>query len=185
MSNDMIREVCLSDAPAIQEIYRYYVENTAITFEYETPSIKEFERRITHTLERYPYLVIERAGRLLGYAYASALKEREAYDWSCELSIYLDRDAQKQGLGKMLEEALEKKLCQMGILNAYACIAVPNVDDEYLNHNSAQFHEHRGYKMVGYFHQCGYKFGRWYDMIWMEKMLGSHDAKPQPLPFQK
>ena len=123
------------DAEKLLAIYAPYVENTAITFEYEVPSIEEFRERIEHTLSRYPYLVAERGGEIMGYAYAS---------------------------------------------NVNACIAHPTVPDEYLTLNSEQFHEHLGYSFVGRFTGCAYKFGRWYDMVWMEKHIGEHAAEPAP-----
>ena len=172
-----IREAAVDDAARLLEIYAFYVEKTAITFEYDVPSIEEFRGRIRHIKERYPYLVIERDGVIEGYAYAGVFKDRAAYDRSCEMTIYLEHGASGLGLGRKLYEALEEALKEQGILNLYACIGVPTEeagDDEYLDHNSEQFHAHLGYKTVGTFHKCGYKFGRWYNMIWMEKMLGEH-----------
>ena len=169
-----IREAAVDDAARLLEIYAYYVEKTAITFEYDVPSLEEFRGRIRHIKERYPYLVIERNGVIEGYAYAGVFKDRAAYDRSCEMTIYLDREAVGEGLGRKLYEALEEALKAQGILNLYACIGYPDEPDEYLDYNSAQFHEHLGYRTVGTFHQCGYKFGRWYSMIWMEKMIGEH-----------
>ena len=163
-----IREAAVDDAARLLEIYAYYVEKTAITFEYDVPSLKEFRGRIAHIKERYPYLVIERDGVIEGYAYAGVFKDRAAYDRSCEMTIYLDREAVGGGLGRKLYEALEEALKARGILNLYACIGYPDEADD------AQFHEHLGYRTVGTFHQCGYKFGRWYSMIWMEKMIGEH-----------
>lgn len=169
-----IRNAKPADAYRLLEIYDYYVRNTAITFEYDTPSLEEFTARIENTMKRYPYLVATVAGRIEGYAYAGVFKNRAAYDWSCETTIYIANDARKSGLGRMLYEALEEKLKTMGILNMYACIAYPDTEDEYLTKNSAAFHEHLGYTKVGEFHKCGYKFGRWYNMIWMEKFIGEH-----------
>ena len=174
MSLMEIRSAKTADAERLLEIYDYYVKNTAITFEYDTPSTEEFTARMEHTMERYPYLVIEADGRIEGYAYAGVFKDRAAYDRSCETTIYIDRYVRKNGMGRMLYEALEEKLKAMGILNLYACIAYPDTEDEYLTRNSAEFHEHLGYSKVGEFHKCGYKFGRWYNMIWMEKMIGEH-----------
>lgn len=169
-----VRDAQLQDAERILEIYSYYVEKTAITFEYVTPSIQEFKRRMKHTMKRYPYLVIEDNGRIEGYAYAETFKDRAAYDWSCEVTIYLARESRNRGMGKILYEELEKRLEQMGILNLYACIGYPQIEDEYLTRNSAEFHAHMGYRTVGEFYKCGYKFGRWYNMIWMEKIIGTH-----------
>ena len=170
----VIRPAVPEDAARLLEIYAPYVEETAITFEYDVPTTEEFRERIEHIRARYPYLVIERGGVIQGYAYAGVFKDRAAYDRSCEMTIYLARDAVGGGLGRKLYEALEEALRAKGMLNLYACIGVPEQEDEYLDHNSEQFHEHMGYRKVGTFHQCGYKFGRWYNMIWIEKMIGEH-----------
>lgn len=169
-----IRDAKITDAKRLLEIYDYYVRNTAITFEYDTPSLEEFVSRMENIMKSYPYLVIERDGRIEGYTYAGVFKNRAAYDWSCETTIYIDHETRKNGMGRMLYEALEERVKDMGILNMYACIGYPESEDEYLTKNSAEFHEHMGFIKVGQFHQCGYKFDRWYDMIWMEKMLGEH-----------
>ena len=122
-----IRPAKLSDAPAIQAIYAPYVEKTAITFEYEVPSVQEFEARIRKTLEKFPYLVVEEDSRVLGYAYASTYYARTAYDWTTELSIYLHEDARGRGLGNQLYDALEEELEKRGFLRFLACIAVPKL----------------------------------------------------------
>ncbi len=97
-----------------------------------------------------------------------------AYDHSCEVTIYLDRDSHGKGYGRNLYEALEKELISRGLINLYACIADPVTEDEYLTRNSEHFHSHLGYIKVGEFHKCGCKFSRWYNMIWMEKIVGEH-----------
>lgn len=176
MKSVLIRTVTEADAPRLLEIYSYYVEKTAISFEYETPSLEEFRRRIRKTLERYPYLCILADGVITGYAYAGPFVGRAAYNRSSEMTIYLDPEARKYGFGRRLYEALEATLKEQGILNLYACIGYPEEDDEYLTKNSAQFHEHLGYRLAGRFRKCGYKFGRWYDMIWMEKIIGKHEG---------
>ena len=183
MNDIVIRSATVEDAEAILKIYTYYVENTAITFEYDIPSLDEMKSRITKTLKKYPYLVILHEGKVQGYAYAGPFKERAAYDWSVETTIYLAHDAVKGGLGKKLYLALEEALKEMGILNLYACIGYPIEEDAYLTKNSAQFHEHLGYKTVGEFHRCGYKFHRWYNMIWMEKMIGNHEEFVESVKF--
>lgn len=174
MNDFVIRKVRLEDAERLVEIYSYYVENTAISFEYEAPSVEEFRGRISNILKKHPYIVLEEDGLIMGYAYAGPFKGRAAYDHSCEMTIYLDRNAKGNGYGRALYEALEKSLEEMGMLNLYACIGDPEVEDEYLTKNSESFHRHMGYTKVGEFHKCGYKFGRWYNMIWMEKMIGEH-----------
>lgn len=183
MSQIKVRDAVMQDAERILEIYAYYVKNTAITFEYEVPSLTEFENRMRNTMQKYPYLVIEQNGKIAGYAYAGAFVGRAAYDWSSELTIYLDHEVQKRGLGRILYEALADRLKNMGILNLYACIGYPVVEDEFLTKNSEQFHAHLGFKIVGTFHQCGYKFDRWYDMIWMEKIIGEHTKEQNAVKF--
>ena len=176
-----IREAVLTDAARLLEIYEYYVQNTAITFEYDTPSLDEFKRRMNATMARYPYLVVLQDGRIEGYAYAGPFVGRAAYDWACETTIYLDHTVRKCGLGRILYDALSEAVGAMGIVNLYACIGYPREDDEFLTTNSADFHGHMGFAKVGEFHRCGYKFGRWYDMIWMEKIIGDHLAAAVPV----
>ena len=125
---------------------------------------------------RYPYLVAEQNGSLLGYAYAGSFKAREAYDRSVETTIYVSRSSNRQGLGRRLYEALELALREMHIYNLYACIGYPEVEDEYLTRNSVGFHEHLGFTAVGRFRKCGFKFSRWYDMVWMEKLSSPPDT---------
>ncbi len=175
-----VRSAKTEDAGRILEIYDYYVKNTAVTFEYTTPSLREFIGRMERTMERYPWLVALRDGYIEGYAYAGPFVGRAAYDWSCETTIYLDHGARKRGIGRIIYGALESALRDMGILNLYACIGFPEREDEYLTKNSAGFHEHLGFVKVGEFHKCGYKFGRWYSMIWMEKIIGEHGS-PGPV----
>ena len=169
-----IRSAVPDDAKRLLEIYAYYVMNTAVSFEYDVPPEAEFRGRIEKTLRKYPYLVLEEDGVIQGYAYAGVFKDRAAYDHSCELSIYLDHNAKGRGYGRRLYEALEEHLKKQGILNLYACIAIPDTEDEYLTRDSERFHRHLGFRTVGEFHKCGCKFGRLYSMIWMEKIIGEH-----------
>lgn len=171
------------DAKSLLDIYAPYVKNTAITFEYEVPSLQEFTDRITHTLQKYPYIVAEINNKIVGYAYASAFNERPAANWTTEVSIYVEQNSKKMGIGKKLYKTLEKILLLQNIVNVTACVAYPEQNDEYLNTNSLNFHVHMGYTIVGKFYKCGYKFHRWYHIIWLEKHIASHIAK-QP-PFQK
>ena len=171
----VIRPVRLADAERLAEIFAYYVLNTVVAFEYEPLPAEEFRARIRRTTERYPYLVAEEDGRVLGYAYAGPFVGRAAYARSCELTIYLDPDARARGLGRALYTALEDRLRELGILNLYACIGDPVEDDDpYLTRDSERFHARMGFARVGTFRKCGYKFGRWYNMIGMEKIIGRH-----------
>ena len=178
MDKTTIRSATPDDAVTLLEIYGWYVRHSAVTFEYDVPSESEFRRRIGATLEKYPYFVVEDDGVVLGYAYAGAFRSRPAYGWSAELSIYLAPAARRKGLGRKLYRAMEDALGRMGILNLYACITWPETEDEYLDKSSPAFHESMGYTTVGVFRRCGYKFGRWYSMIWMEKIIGGHDCPP-------
>ena len=183
--NVKIQVASVDDAEELLAIYAPYVEKTAITFEYEVPSVEEFKERIAHVLERFPYLKAVEDGRILGYAYVSPFKERAAYDWAVETSIYVDENVKHKGVGKKLHQALETVLKEQGILNMEACIGYPEEEDEYLDKNSAQFHAHLGYRMVGEFKKCGYKFDRWYNMVWMEYIIGEHQthmASPESFP---
>ncbi len=186
MKNDCsIREATLQDAEELLDIYKYYVEDTVVTFEYDVPSVEEFRSRIENISSKYPYIVIEEktgeGSKILGYAYASVFKARAAYQWCVEMTIYLDKDHRRGGLGRELYSELERRLKDMGILNLNACIGYPEVEDEHLTFDSVRFHEKMGYKMVGEFHKCGFKFGKWYNMVWMEKLIGKHTDSPVPI----
>lgn len=106
--------------------------------------------------------------------YAGKFKNRRAYDWSVEVTVYVRLDSRRAGVGKMLYHALEDSLKCIGVLNMNACIARPKEEDEHLCNDSFYFHEKMGFHLVGTFHDCGYKFNTWYDMIWMEKIIGEH-----------
>lgn len=184
MDTITIRTANLDDAAALLAIYAPYVEQTAITFEYEVPSLEEFRGRIAQTLRRYPYLVAEENGEILGYAYTGPFGERAAYSWAVETSIYLRQDVRGKGLGKRLYQVLEDVSRAQHVQSLYACIAYPDADDAHLSSNSVAFHTHLGYATVGRFPHCGYKFGAWYIMAWMEKMLGDHAVPPAAfVPF--
>lgn len=180
-----IEKVSVKDAKELLDIYAPYVTDTAISFEYDVPTVEEFESRIVAISSRYPYLkAVDENGTILGYTYAAPFKERRAYDWAVETTIYVKMDGRRSGVGRLLYDALEKELSEIGILNMNACIAYTREEDEHLSNASMFFHEKMGYQMVGTFHQCGYKFHRWYDMIWMEKMIGEHIENPRGVAFQ-
>lgn len=172
-----IRPAKPEDAEKLLAIYAPYVEQTAITFEYEVPTVEEFRERIHNTLKKYPYLVAEQGGEPVGYAYVGPFHDRPAYDWAVETSIYVDQNCKRMGIGRKLHDALEQALSAMGILNLYACIAFPIGTDPYLTEDSVHFHEHLRYTHTAHFHKCGYKFNRWYDIVWMEKTIGEHKEK--------
>ena len=179
-----IRPAVSDDAPALLDIYAPYVIETAITFEYEVPTLDDFRQRIKNTLHTHPYLVMERDGEIVGYAYTGQLGSRAAYAWAAETSIYLRQDVRGKGLGKRLYAELERISKAQNVQNLYACIAYPDHDDAYLTGNSVAFHTHLGYTTVGRFPHCAYKCGTWYNMTWMEKTLGKHEKSPAPfVPF--
>lgn len=165
-----IRLAKKSDAAALLAIYAPYVENIAITFEYDVPIIEDFATRIEKILEKYPYLVEEEDGLILGYAYASTYYARAAYDWAVELSVYVSQDARGKGVGSKLYDVLEEMLEQMGYIHFLTCISLPNED-------SLAFHAKRGYQQVAHFPKIGYKFERWHDIVWLQKSL-EKVAKP-------
>ncbi len=170
----LIRRALPEDAEALLGIYAYYVKYTAVTFEYDVPTVEEFRRRMEEITVRHPYILAEADGKVVGFAYAAPFVGRRAYDWSAELTVYAHKDFQKCGIGKHLYTELEEILRRMGVTNLYACISVPETEDKYLTDNSLGFHRHMGYAVAGRFHKCGYKFSTWYDMVWVEKTIGSH-----------
>ena len=181
MKDYSIRKATLNDAEKLLDIYSYYVNNTAVTFEYEPPTVEEFRGRISSALKKYPYLVIESGDDILGFAFAHAFRERPAYDYSVETTIYIRRDSRKSGLGRAVYTALEDELRKMGVTNMYACVGYADEEDGYLTNASPRFHERMGFKTIGKFTNCGYKFGKWYSMIWMEKIINDYLSPMPPL----
>ncbi|MGM0240466.1 phosphinothricin acetyltransferase [Enterococcus sp. AZ103] len=159
-----IRTATIKDATQLLEIYRPYVLNTNITFEYTVPTIADFTQRISGTLQQFPYLVAVEEEKIVGYAYAHSYKERAAYDWAVEVTVYVSVKDQAKGTGKMLYDALENELKKQNILVLTACITGGN-------DNSVTFHEKFGYQKVAEFKKIGYKFNQWHDVIWMQKFL--------------
>ena len=167
----IIRDVQIGDAARLAEIYSYYVRETAVSFEYDAPSAKEFECRIKNTIDNYPYLVCEIGGKVVGYAYAGRYSPRRAYDWTVTSSIYVDNDYRRQGIGSALYKALEDKLREQGIVNVLAGAAFCETEDEHLTHDSKEFHIRQGYSLVAHMKEVGRKFDRWYDLLWLQKKL--------------
>lgn len=166
-----IRPATAQDAAALLNIYAYYVQNTAISFEYEVPTEADFIGRIENTQKHYPWLVAVENGAPVGYAYAGALNPRAAYLHAAELSIYIRRDCRGRHIGAALLGALEAQLKQQGITNLYACVAYAEQEDAHLTHASLHFHHAMGFQTVGQLHRCGEKFGKLYDICWLEKMI--------------
>lgn len=169
--NTNIRPAVPADAAALLAIYRPYVEETAVTFEYEVPTAEEFARRILDFSGFYPYLVWEEDGQILGYAYAHRHKERAAYQWNVELSIYLAKDVCRQGIGSRLYGALIELLLLQGVQNFYGCVTMPNDASDAL-------HKKMGFKLCSLWHHCGYKLGKWHDVAWYEMNIAVTDTPP-------
>lgn len=179
MSLDIVIEDATPEmAGELLAIYVPYVAQTAVSFEYDVPTLADFTERIRRVQSRYPWIVARQNEEIVGYAYAGVFKDRRAYDRSVELSIYIRKEAHRLGLGRRLYAALSARLAAQGVRNLYACIAVPNAaDDPYLTLDSVRFHERLGFRTVGRFTDCAAKFGRLYSMVWMEKFLAVPGAQ--------
>lgn len=162
--NMIIRPVRKTDAVDILEIYTPYITDTVITFETAIPSLEEFINRIENIKKQYPYLVCEIDGKVVGYAYASKHRERAAYKYSVDVSVYVAPKYHRQGIGKALYTQLFKVLKAYNYYTAYASITLPN-------EKSIGLHKAFGFTEIGVFHNAGYKKGRWLDVIWLEKPL--------------
>ncbi len=168
-----IRLARAEDSDSLLEIYGQYID-TAITFECVLPTGRQFAQRISGIAEAYPYLVCEEAGRILGYAYAHRQMEREAYQWNAELSVYLDRAAVSNGVGKALYGALIDILRLQGIRTVYGLVTVPNEKSERL-------HLSLGFRRMGTCRSAGYKCGAWQDVAWFEKQIAPYPPEPAPI----
>ncbi|MBS5215251.1 MAG: N-acetyltransferase [Clostridiales bacterium] len=169
-----IRAAQKKDLQAMLDIYAPYVKNTAVTFEYDIPSIEEFEKRFQKITNFFPWLVYEEESKVLGYAYAGTFHERKAFQWDAELSIYLSEEAHRRGIGKKLYLELFSILEEQGIYTVYAHITYPNDD-------SIAFHKAMGFQKTAHFPKTGYKMGKWRDTIFMEKHLKElPDVPKQP-----
>ena len=175
----MIRIATEADVPAILDIYAPYILTSTATFEYDVPCQRSFLQRFYDITAQFPWLVLEENGEILGYAYASKPYERAAFSWCAEPSVYLKEGAQRKGIGSKLYAALEAILQDQGYQVLYALITDENV-------SSIRFHERLGYSLSVKFPDCGFKFGRWLGLVWMEKRLVSvNTPKSFPMPFSK
>lgn len=166
-----IRFATLADTEAILEIYAQYID-TDITFEYTLPTVAEFQERIRDIRAEYPYLVAVSAGQICGYAYAHRLRERTAYQWDAELSVYVDRTKRANGVGHRLYAVLLELLKRQRVHTVYGCVTLPNAGSEAL-------HQTLGFQTAGIFHKTGYKNGQWHDVIWYEKQILDVDGPPE------
>lgn len=172
-----IRPALAADADQILAIYAPYIYHSAITFETEVPSAQEFKARIERVLAKYPWLVCEEEGKIIGYAYAGGHRDRIAYQWSVEISVYMNESAHGRGVASHLYQALLAILKIQGIVNIYALITVPNP-------RSIALHARFGFKPLTIFEKIGYKEGAWHDVQWMLLVLNAHEKKAlTPIPF--
>lgn len=169
----MIRAATIKDVPDILEIYAPYILDTAITFEYDVPSLEDFKQRFLSISEDHPWLVWEEDSKILGYAYAEKPFVRAAYQWAADLAIYLRPEAQGKGIGRKLYTAVEEILRKQGYHLCYGVVTS-------VNERSCAFHEAMGYVRQAEFPDCGSKFGKWYGTIWYEKRL--QEGAPQNAP---
>src|SRR5512142_1544352 len=159
-----IRIARSEDAEGMLAIYAPIVSETTISFEMEPPTVEEMRRRIETTLAKLPWLVWEADGRIMGYAYASRHRERAAYQWSVDVSVYVAEEARGRGLGRRLYAPLLGMLEDLGYYSALAGIALPNPA-------SVGLHEAMGFKPIGVYRNIGYKSGAWRDVGWWQRQL--------------
>lgn len=173
----MIRLAQPSDAKGILDIYAPYIRDTSFTFETEVPTVDAFAQRISDYLYNWPWIVCEIDGKIAGYAYGARYRERVAYQWCVESSIYIHDDFQRAGIARALYEALLAILKKQGFVNVYAVINLPN-------EKSVKFHENCGYKWFATYEKVGYKLGKWKNVGWWQCIVNEYvDEPPAPVKF--
>ncbi|MGE5630561.1 MAG: N-acetyltransferase family protein [Caulobacteraceae bacterium] len=160
------------DSASLLEIYGPYIKDTSVSFEYEVPSVSEFAKRIQGVTEKYPWLVCEYDREIVGYAYASKHRERAAYQWSVDVSVYINPNYHRMHIATALYTALTELLKLQGYYNAYAGITSPNAKSE-------GFHQSFGFEPIAVYHNVGYKFDIWHDVRWFELALSEYSKKPE------
>lgn len=174
MNEYRIRLATVNDAEQVLKVYTPYVLQTASTFEYEVPTVDEFRGRIVKISARYPYLVCECNGEIIGYAYGSTHRERMGYSWCAETTVYLSAAHHRRGIARVLYNALFALMKEQGYKSIYVSILSTNV-------GSLAFHRAMGFEDIGMFTNIGYKLGSWHSNIWMQLFLDEHGIEP-PLP---
>jgi len=173
----VVRDARDADLAAVQAIYAHYVATSLATFEETAPDRAEIARRHASLVEEgFPYLVAERAGRVVGFAYASLYRTRSAYRHTVEDSVYVDRTAQRQGIGRVLLAALIERATALGFRQMIAAIG------DSANQPSIGVHAALGFRMVGRLEFVGFKFGRWVDAVLMQRTLGPGGTAPPSRP---
>lgn len=172
-----IRSAVSEDSCAVAAIYRPYVEKTSVSFEYAAPTDEQYEARIRLVQDFFPFFVCEQEGRIVGFAYAHRLHEREAFSWSCETSIYVAQDRRGSGVGHALYARLLSALKEMGFAKAYAVLGCPNEE-------SRLFHLREGFAEEGELKDVGYKRGAWHSVLYMSRQLNVWDTPPcKPISY--
>lgn len=174
MAIKSIRLAALEDAPRILEIYNPYIENTCITFECDRLELEEFKERMTGIMKRFPFIVCEVDGRIVGYAYTSPFHTRKAYSWDCNASIYVDEAYHDQGIGTILYKTIILIMKELGYYNIYAVVTSPNPI-------SLAFHKHLGFQEEGHHENVGFKFGKWLGVTRLVKKIGDFTKAPVPV----
>ena len=169
-----IRDATVADAAACAAVYAPYVRETAVSFELEPPSDGEMATRIATALDAYAWLVAEDAGEVLGYAYGSRFKSRPAYRFTCEVSVYLRPGLGRRGVGRALYDVLLPRLAAGGYRTAIAGMTLPNAASEAL-------HRSCGFEPVGVFRGVGWKFGRWHDVLFVQRPLEPLEPLTPPM----
>lgn len=159
-----IRDAKLEDGEQVADVYNYYIQQTHHTFETDPLEAEEMQKRISVVTQKYPFLVAEDEGQILGYAYATQFKLRQAYEYASEVSIYVRNAAKQKGIGTQLYMKLFDELSETDIHAVVAGISLPN-------DASVLFHERLGFEKVAHFKEVGYKLGRWIDVGYWEKIL--------------
>lgn len=166
-----VRDATVEDAAACAAVYAPYVTGTATTFELVPPTAQEMAARIAQAQRAHAWVVLEDAGRVVGYAYGGPYKERAAYRWACEVSVYLEPGRRRRGEGRALYEALFARLVARGLLTAVAGMTLPN-------EASAGLHRALGFQPVGTYRQIGWKAGAWHDVLWLQRTLADSGTPP-------
>jgi L-amino acid N-acyltransferase YncA len=168
-----VRPATEDDAAAMQAIYAPIVRSTFTSFETQEPSVEQMRERLLATLPRYPWLVAADGQVVAGYAYASRHRERAAYQWAVDVSVYVDAAHRGRAVGRRLYGALLERLRRQGFVNAYAGIALPN-------DASVRLHESFGFVPIGVYRNVGFKLGAWRDVGWWQLPLREPPAAPEP-----
>jgi phosphinothricin acetyltransferase len=166
-----VRDACEADAGACAAIYAPYVTDTAVSFEDHPPEPEDMARRIAGAVRTHAWLVLEEQGRVVGYAYGGPFRSRAAYDWSCEVSVYLERGRRRTGGGRVLYEALLARLAERGFRTVVAGMTLPN-------DASVGLHRAMGFEEVGTFRRLGWKHGRWHDVAFVQRAIGVEEGPP-------